>query len=118
MTLFFFQTLAFCSEVVYTLVPDAGQVAKNLKMSLFDCGAMTKRTLYALNQVRKCHIAPEGLENSQTKIILYTKHFRKKPNATKGRIHHQDTLVIKRRGTVDITTTAASITLELEILVT
>ena len=79
----------FCSEVVYTLVPDADQVAKIPKVSPFDCGAMTKNTLYALNQVRQCHITPEELEISQTKIILYTKHFRKELNATKCRIQHQ-----------------------------
>ena len=89
MTLFFFQFLVFCSEVVYTLVPDADQVAKNLKVSHFDCGAMTENTLHALNQVRQCHITPEELEISQTKIILYTKHFRKELNATKCRIQHQ-----------------------------
>ena len=83
------QILVFCSEVVYTLVPDADQVAKNLKVSQFDCGAMTENTLYALNQVRQCHITPEELENSQTKIILYTKHFRKELNATKCRIQQQ-----------------------------
>ena len=89
MTLFLFQFLVFCSEVAYTLVPDADQVAKNLKVSHFDCGAMTENTLYALNQVRQCHITPEELEISQTKIILYTKHFRKELNATKCRIQHQ-----------------------------
>ena len=89
MTLFFFQILVFCSEVVYTLVPDADQVAKNLKVSHFVCGAMTENTLYALNQVRQCHITPEELEFSQTKIILYTKHFQKELNATKCRIQHR-----------------------------
>ena len=89
MTLFFFQYLVFCSEVTYTLVPDADQVAKNLKVSHFDCGAMTENTLYALNQVRQCHITPEELEISQTKIILHTKQFRKELNATKCRIQHQ-----------------------------
>ena len=89
MTLFFFQILGFCSEVVYTLVPDVHQVAKKLKMSHFDCGVMTENTLYALNQVRQCHITLEELEISQTKIILYTKHFRKELNATKCRIQHQ-----------------------------
>ena len=81
-TLFFFQILVFRSEAVYALVPDADQVAKNLKVSHFDCGAMTENTLYALDQVRQCHIAPEELEISQTKIILYTQHFRKELNAT------------------------------------
>ena len=50
---------------------------------------MTENTLFALNQVRQCHITPGELENSQTKFILYTKHFRKIPNATKCRIKHQ-----------------------------
>ena len=90
MTLFLFQILVFCSEVVYTLVPDADQVAKNLNVSHFDCGgAMMENTLYALNQVRQCHITPEEMEISQTKIILYTKLFRKELNATKCRIQHQ-----------------------------
>ena len=89
MTLFLPQILVLCSEVVYTLVPDADQVAKNLKVSHFDCGAMTESTLYAPNQVRQCHITPEKLESSQTKIILYTKHFRKELNATKCRIQYQ-----------------------------
>ena len=89
LTLFFFQILLFCSEVVYTLFPDANQVAKNLKVSHSDCGAMTENTLYALNQVRQSHITPEELEPSQTKIILYTKHFQKELNATKCRIQHQ-----------------------------
>ena len=89
MTLFLFRTLVFCSEVAYTLVQDADEVSKILKESHFDCGAMTENTLYALNQVRKCHITPEELEFSQTKVILYTKHFRKGLKATKSRIQHQ-----------------------------
>ena len=83
------QILVFCSEVVHTLVPDANQVAKNLKVSHFDCGALTENTLYALNQVPNCHNTPEESEISQTKIILYTEHFRKELNATKCRIQHQ-----------------------------
>ena len=89
MTLFLFQILVFCSEDVYTLLPDADQVAKNLKVSYFDCGAMTENTLWALSQVRQCLITPEEMEISQTKIIPYTKHFRKELNATKCRIQHQ-----------------------------
>ena len=89
MRLFIFQILVFCSEVVHTLLTDADQVAKNLQVSQFDCGAMTEITLCALNQVRQGHITPEELEISQTKIILYTKHYRKENNATKCRIQHQ-----------------------------
>ena len=89
MTLFLFQFPAFCSEVAYTLVPEADQVAKNPKVSHFDCGAMTENTLYALNQVRQRHITPEEMKISQMKIILYTKHFREELNATKCRIQHQ-----------------------------
>ena len=89
MTLFIVQILVFLSEVFHALVPDVDQVAKNLKVSHFDCGAMTENTFYALNQVRQSHITPKELEISQTKIILYTKHFRKELNATKCRIKHQ-----------------------------
>ena len=86
---FSFQILLFSSEVVYTLVPDAEHVTKNPKLSHFDCGAKTEYTLYALNQVRQCHISTEELEISRTKTIVYTKHFRKEVNATKSRIQHQ-----------------------------
>ena len=89
MTLFFFQILVFCSEVVHTSVPDADQVAKKLKVSHFDCSAMTENTIYALNQIRQCHITREKLRISQTKIILYTKHSQKELNATKCRTQHQ-----------------------------
>ena len=89
MTLFFYQILVFCSEVVYTVVPDEDQVAKHLKVSQFDCGAMTENNLCALNQEQQCHITPEELEISQTKIILYTKHFRKELNPTECRIQNQ-----------------------------
>ena len=84
-----FQFLVFCSEVVYTLVPDADQVAKTPKVSHLDCGAMTENTLYAPNHVRQCHITPEILEVSQTKIILFTRQFLKELNATNCRKQHQ-----------------------------
>ena len=89
MTLSLFQILVFCSEVIYTSVRDADQVAKNLKVFDFDCGALTENTLYALNQVRQCHISPEKLEASQTKLLFYTKHYRRELNATKCRIQNQ-----------------------------
>ena len=89
MTLFTLQILLFRSEVIYTLVPDADQVAKKLKVSHFDYGAMTENTLYALNHVRQCHITPEELQIGLMKIILYTKHLQKEINATKCRIQHQ-----------------------------
>ena len=89
MTLFLFHLLVFCSEVGYTLVPDADQVDPALKVSHFDCSSMTENSLYAINQVRPCHITPEELEVSKATIILYTKHFRKELNATKCRIQHQ-----------------------------
>ena len=89
MTPFLSQILVFYSDVVYTLVPDAEQVAQHLKMSRFCCVAMTENTLYSLNQVLQCQITPEELEFSQTKIILYTKFFQKELNATKCRVQHQ-----------------------------
>ena len=88
-TLFIFQLFLFCSDVLYALVPEADQVAKITKVSHFDCGASTENTLSALNQVRKRHITPEELDFSQTKINLFTKHFRKELNAIKCRIQHQ-----------------------------
>ena len=89
MTLFLFHLLVFCSEVGYTLVPDADKVAPALKVSHFDCSSMTENSLYAINQVRPCHITPEELEVSKATITLYTEHFRKELNATKCRIQHQ-----------------------------
>ena len=89
MTLFLSQILVFCSELAYVLVPDADQIAKTLKVSHFDCGTLTENPLYALNQVRQCHITPQELEISLTKFILYSKHFRKELNATKCQIQHQ-----------------------------
>ena len=86
---FFFQILVFYTEVAYHLVPDADQVAPALKVSHFDCSSMTENSLYAINQVRPCHITPEELEVSKATITLYTKHFRKELNATKCRIQHQ-----------------------------
>ena len=50
---------------------------------------MTENTLYAINQVRPCHITTEVLEKRKAKIVLYTKHFRKELNATKCRVQHQ-----------------------------
>ena len=50
---------------------------------------MTENTVYALIQVRQCQSIPEELEISQKETIRYTKHFRKKLNATKCRIQHQ-----------------------------
>ena len=89
MKLFFLQILVFYTEVTYHLVPDADQVAPALKVSHFDCSSMTENSLYAINQVRPCHITPEELEVSKATITLYTKHFRKELSATKCRIQHQ-----------------------------
>ena len=50
---------------------------------------MTENSLYAINQVRPCHNTPEEVEISKATITLYTKQFRKEPNATKCRIQHQ-----------------------------
>ena len=89
MMLFLFKILLFCSEVVYTLDSDADQVVKNPEVSHFESGAMTEKTLYALNQVRQCHITPGKLEICKTEIILYTKVFRNELSATKCRIQRQ-----------------------------
>ena len=89
MKLFFFLILVLQADVIYTITPDGDQVAPALKVSHYDCSEMTEKTLYAINQVRPCHITPEELEISNARITLYTKHFRKELNATKYRIQHQ-----------------------------
>ena len=89
MKLLLLQILVFHTEVTFHLVPDADQVASAPKKSHFDCSSLTENSLYVINQVRPCHITPEELEVSKTTSTLYTKHFRKKLNATKCRIQHQ-----------------------------
>ena len=89
MKLLFLQILALTVEVNFSLTPDEDQVAPALKVADFYCSEMTEITLYAINQVRPCHITPEELEISKAKIVLYTKHFRKELNATKSRVQHQ-----------------------------
>ena len=89
MKLLLFQILALTVEVVFNLTPDEDQVAPALKVAQLDCSEMTENTLYAINQVRPCHITPEVLEISKAKIVLYTKQFRKELNATKCRVQHQ-----------------------------
>ena len=90
MMLFPFQIFVFCSEVVYTLVPDADRVTKNLKASHSDCGAKTENTLYALNQERECHIIPEELNyseenNSLNKVSPKRPQCNKMSNTTSAR---------------------------------
>ena len=89
MKLLSFQLLAVTVKVVSNFTPDEDQVAPALKVAHFDCSEMTENTLYALNQVRLCHITPEELEISEAKIVLYSKRFRKKLNTTKSRVQHQ-----------------------------
>ena len=86
MKLLFFQILALTIEVVFNLTPDEHQVAPALNVAHFDCSEMTENTLYAINQVRPCHITPEELEISKAKVVFYTKLFRKELNATKCRV--------------------------------
>ena len=50
---------------------------------------MTENSLYAIIEVRPCHVTPEKLEVSNATKTLYTKHFRKELSATKSRIPHQ-----------------------------
>ena len=89
MKLLFFQILALTVEVVFNLTPDEDQNAPALKLAHFDSSELTENTLYAINQVRPCHITPKELEIGKAKIVLYTKHFRKELNATKYRVQHQ-----------------------------
>ena len=105
-TLFFIQILVFCSKVAYTLVPDADQVARNLKVSEFDCGAMTENTLYALNQ---------GYDNAMLHRrnwkLVKRKPFSILSTSEKSLTQQNVEYINARNGSVDITTTAALITL-------
>ena len=73
----FFQILALTVDLVSNSTPDENQVAPALKVAQFDCSEMTEDTLYAINQIRPCHVTPEELEVSKAKFVLYTNHFRK-----------------------------------------
>ena len=77
MKLLFFQILALTVEIVFNLTPDEDQFVPVLKVAHFDYSEMTENTLYAINQVRPCHITPEELEISKAEIVLYTKRLKK-----------------------------------------
>ena len=64
-------------------------IASQLKGTHYDCGEMTEKNLYALNQVSKCNIAHENLGVSKAKITLYTKYFRQEIKATVCRVKYQ-----------------------------
>ena len=68
---------------------DLHNIASQLKITLYDCGEMTEKNLYALNQVYKSNDAPENLEVSRAKITMYTKYFRQNINATVCRVKNQ-----------------------------
>ena len=89
MKLFLLQILVFYTEVSLHLVPEADQVAPALKVSHSYCSSMTENSLYAINQVRPCHITPDEVEFGKATNILYTKHFPKELKATNCRIQHQ-----------------------------
>ena len=103
----------FCSEVAYTLVPDADQVAKDLKVSHFDCGAMTQNTVYALSQVRiaTSHLRNQKLVRRKSFSTLNISGLRLKQQSVEYNIN-------ARSGTVDISSidhTIAGITIDLVI---
>ena len=88
MKLFFFQTLALTVEVVFIFTPDEDQVAPAVEVPHFDCSEMTENSLYALNQKRPSHIAPEELEVNYPRKMLHNRNFRKNL-AIKFRVQHQ-----------------------------
>ena len=67
---------------------------------------MTENSLYAIDQVRPCHITPEEIEVSKVTITLHTKHFRKELNQQNAGYN-----INARSGTADITTIVALTTL-------
>ena len=70
-------------------MPNLTSVAKQLRVTYFDCGEMTQNKLYALNQVEQCNVAPENLEASRSSVTLYTEHFLRTVNATMCFVKHQ-----------------------------
>ena len=68
--LLFFQIPALTVEVVFSLTRHEDQVAPALKVAHFDGSEITEKTLYAINQVRPCHITPEELETVKAKVVL------------------------------------------------
>ena len=68
---------------------DLQKIASQLKVTHYDCGEMTENNLYALNQVSKCNIAPENLEDGRAKNTMFTKHFRQEINAKVCRVKYQ-----------------------------
>ena len=68
---------------------DLQKTASQLKVTHYDCGEMTEKNLYALNQVCQCNTAPENLEVSRAKITMFRKHFRQEINATVCRVKYQ-----------------------------
>ena len=102
MTLFLFYILVFCSEVVYTLVPDADQVAMNRKVSHFDCSAMAENTLYFSTRY-------DNATSHQWNWKLATRKSFSTQSTSERSLTQQNVEynINARNGTVDITTTAA-----------
>ena len=78
-----------CYSLINSLPnPNLDDIAQRLSVSHYDCVEMTENKLYALNQVRPCHVSPENIEINPAIITVYTKHFRTELNATMCRLKH------------------------------
>ena len=85
----FFIILITCYTLINGLPnPNLDDIAQGLSVSHYDCREMTENKLYALNQVRPCHVSSENIEINPAKITVYTKHFRTEVNATMCRLRH------------------------------
>ena len=85
----FFIILITCYHLINGLPnPNLDDIAQRISLSHYDCGEMTENKLYALNQVRPCHVSPENIEINPAIITIYTKRFRAKLNATMCRLKH------------------------------
>ena len=89
MTLFFLQILVFLFRGCLHFSSRRRKGCPAPKVSHFDCSSLTENSLYAIKQIRPCHITPEELEVSKATITPYTKHFRKELSGTKCRIQHE-----------------------------
>ena len=76
-------------SVVWKMSLAEDQVAPVVKKVNFDCSELTENTLYALNQIRNCHITPGEIAISIAKVAPYAKRYRRQLNATKCQVRHQ-----------------------------
>ena len=69
--------------------PKPDDIAPSEQVSHYDCSEMTENSLYSLNQVKPCYLAPQIIELNNVELIMYTERSRTEINATICKIKHQ-----------------------------